>query len=64
MGNTYFCYVHQESKDPVIKDPLKESIREMNDSVISLIEYHLRTGRDISRYFGKYTPQTRNTDVL
>lgn len=39
MGGTYFCYVHQDSKDPVIKDPLKEAVRELNRSMTALILY-------------------------
>jgi len=57
MGATYFCYVHQDSKDPITyRDPMIEAFREMNNSITSLIDWHYRTGGDISRYFGNYTP--------
>ncbi len=60
MGGGYFCYVHKNSKDPVlVKDPVLEAVRGLNKSITDLLEYHHRTGADISRYFGNYTPPAR-----
>ena len=56
MGATYFCYVHQDSKDPITyRDPMIEAFRGMHNSITSLIDWHYRTGGDISRYFGNYS---------
>ena len=60
QGADYFCYVHQNSKDPITLDPNIEAEREFSNSIIKLINWHHRTGGDISRYFGNWTPPTRN----
>ncbi len=54
MGGGYYCYVHKESKDPITqRDPILEANRELTNSMIKLINWHHRTGGDISKYFGK-----------
>ena len=64
MGATYFCYVHQDSKDPITyRDPMIEAFRVYEKT---LIESRLRTGKGI--YGNKrpnsnkrYTPPIRST---
>jgi hypothetical protein len=65
MGATYFCYVHQNSKDPIlIRDPLIEAEREWFNSIITLIDWHYRTGGDVSRYFGAWKPSSERNPYL
>lgn len=53
LGGGYYCYVHQNSKDPIThRDPLLEATRALHDSIISLIDWHYCTAGDISRLFG------------
>lgn len=53
----YFCYVHQDSKDPVlVKDPLVEATRGLHEAITAVIQHHYRTGADISALFGNYKP--------
>jgi|APGre2960657404_1045060.scaffolds.fasta_scaffold85212_3 hypothetical protein len=57
LGGNYFCYVHQDSKDPIlIRDPELDAWNKYFGAMESLINWHHRTGGDISRYFGNYTP--------
>ena len=60
QGADYFCYVHQNSKDPITPDPLIEAGRELFNSIAKLIEYRRRTGSDISSLFGNHTPPPEN----
>jgi hypothetical protein len=57
LGGGYFCYVHQNSKDPILtRDPLLEATREWHNSIVALIDWHYRTGGDVSEIFGRYVP--------
>jgi hypothetical protein len=73
MGATYFCYVHQDSKDPITyRDPMIEAFREWGNTMTLLIEHRRRTGIDLSMPTNRnpyrkrpnsnkrYTPPMRN----